>query len=79
MNGPMDAGQPIGDRSAVHRASIPFLGDRSAVRAELLSPMSRLPFHFLWLVISYLPFLVARLLIIGSCCLVYNPVHCWGS
>jgi hypothetical protein len=48
MNGPMDAGQPIGDRTAVHRASIPFLGDRSAVRAELLSPES-----------SSIPFLVA--------------------
>jgi hypothetical protein len=33
---------------------------------------SCLPFHFLWLVISSLPFLVTQLVIIGSCFLVYN-------
>jgi hypothetical protein len=32
----------------------------------------RLPFHFLWLVISSLPFLVTQLVIIGSYFLVYN-------
>jgi len=33
---------------------------------------SSLPFHLLWPVISSLPFLVAHLMIIGSCSLVYN-------
>jgi hypothetical protein len=64
------------DNGMMERETV-SVGDSCAVRRGSVLPsipFRCLPFHSLWLVISSIPFLVAQLVIIGSCFLVYNDL-----